>query len=339
MTEMQFVQLGANGASVSEVGLGCMGMSGCYGPADDQEAIATIHAAFDAGITMLDTGDFYSAGHNEMLIGDALKTAPASQRERAFVAVKFGSMYDTIHGPDSKNLGLDCRPNAVKNFLTYTLRRLDRDHVDLYQPCRIDPAVPIEDTVGSIADMVKAGHVRHIGLSEVSAKTLRRAHAVHPISALQIEYSLFSRGIEKEILPTARQLGVTVVAYGVLSRGLLSDNAAVTQHIGGTRPRMPRFSDQNFPRNAALADSLRAIAKEMNLSTAQLALAWVRAQGDDIIPLIGARRRDQLREALGALDVTLTPNDLMRIREDVPCEAVAGTRYAPAVLAHMDSEQ
>jgi aryl-alcohol dehydrogenase-like predicted oxidoreductase len=315
-----------------------MGMSGCYGPADEAESIATIHAALDAGITMLDTGDFYSAGHNEMLIRDALKTAPASQRARAFIAVKFGSLYDTIHGPDSKNLGLDCRPNAVKNFLTYTLRRLDRDHVDLYQPCRVDPAVPIEDTVGAIADMIKAGHVRHIGLSEVNARTLRRAHAVHPISALQIEYSLFSRGIEKEILPTARQLGVTVVAYGVMSRGLLSDNASATQHIGGTRPRMPRFSDENFARNAALADALRVIARDMGLSTAQLALAWVRAQGDDIIPLIGARRCDQLTEALGAIDVTLTPNDLMRIRENVPCEAVAGTRYAPAVLAHMDSE-
>jgi aryl-alcohol dehydrogenase-like predicted oxidoreductase len=311
------------------MGLGCMGMSGGYGPADDAESIATIHAALEAGITMLDTGDFYGSGHNEMLIREALK---GGKRERAFIAVKFGAM----RGPDLKFLGDDGRPNSVKNFLAYTLRRLGTDHVDLYQPARLDPTVPIEDTIGAIADMVKAGYVRHVGLSEASAKSIRRAHAVHPIAALQIEYSLVSRGIEKEILPTIRELGIALVAYGVLSRGLISDSAS--QGAGEIRTRMPRFSAENFPRNMALVRALGAIAREKNASTAQLAFAWMRSRGEDVVPLIGARRRDQLGEALGALDVRPTAADLARIAQAVPADAVAGTRYLPAVLAHMDSE-
>src|SRR6516162_1137031 len=259
-----------------------------------------------------------------MLIAEALK---GGKRERAFIAVKFGAM----RGPDLKFLGDDGRPNSVKNFLAYTLRRLGTDHVDLYQPARLDPTVPIEDTIGAIADMVKAGYVRHIGISEASAKSIRRAHAVHPIAALQIEYSLVSRGIETEILPTIRELGIALVAYGVLSRGLISDSAPASQHAGEIRTRMPRFSAENFPRNMA-------IAREKNASTAQLAFAWMRSRGDDVVPLIGARRRDQLGEALGALDVRLTAADLARIAQAVPTEAVAGTRYLPAVLAHMDSE-
>jgi aryl-alcohol dehydrogenase-like predicted oxidoreductase len=328
---MRLVRLGRNGPEVSEMGLGCMGMSGGYGRADDSESIATIHAALEAGVTMLDTGDFYGMGHNEMLIRKALE---GGRRERAFIAVKFGAM----RGPDLKFLGDDGWPSSVKNFLAYTLRRLGTDWVDLYQPARLDRTVSIEETVGAIADMVKAGYVRHIGLSEVSARSIRRAHAVHPIAALQIEYSLVSRNIEREILPTIRELGIALVAYGVLSRGLLSDSAEASKDAGEIRTRMPRFSAESFPRNLALVQALAAIAREKNASTAQLAFAWMRSRGEDVVPLVGARRRDQLREALGALDVTLTKADLARIAQAVPPEAVAGTRYLPAVLAHIDSE-
>jgi aryl-alcohol dehydrogenase-like predicted oxidoreductase len=248
---MQMRALGRNGPKVSEFGLGCMGMSGGYGPADDKECIATIHAALEAGITMLDTGDFYGAGQNEMLLREALK---GGKRERAFIAVKFGAM----RGPDQKFYGDDCRPQAVKNFLAYSLRRLGTDYIDLYQPARVDPEVPYEDTIGAIADMVKAGFVRHIGVSEASAKTLRRAHAVHPIAALQIEYSLFSRGIERDILPTLRELGIALVAYGVLSGGLISDRAqAAKDAVSEIRTRKPRFSAENFPRNMALVGGAR----------------------------------------------------------------------------------
>jgi aryl-alcohol dehydrogenase-like predicted oxidoreductase len=243
-----------------------------------------------------------------------------------------------MRGPDHKFLGDDGRPIAVKNFLAYTLRRLGTDHVDLYQPARVDPVVPIEDTVGAVAEMVQAGYVRHIGLSEASAATIRRAHAVHPIAALQIEYSLFSRGIEREILPTIRELGIALVAYGVLSRGLISDGARASRDMGEIRTRMPRFSAENFPKNLALVEALSAIAREKNASTAQLAFAWVRARGSDIVPLIGARRCGQLEEALGALDVTLSRDKLARIEQAMPADAVAGERYMPAVLAHMDSE-
>jgi aryl-alcohol dehydrogenase-like predicted oxidoreductase len=328
---MQFVQLGKNGPAVSELGLGCMGMSGGYGPADDAESIATIHAALEAGITMLDTGDFYGSGQNETLIKDALK---GGKRARAFLSVKFGAQ----RGPDGKFLGDDGRPSSVKNFLAYSLKRLGTDYVDLYQPARVDPTVPIEDTIGAVADMVKAGYVRHIGISEASARSIRRAHAVHPVAALQIEYSLLSRDIEKEILPTIRELGVALVAYGVLSRGLISDNAQASKDSGEIRSRMPRFSAENFPRNLALVHALGAIAREKNASTIQLAFAWVRSRGSDIVPLVGARRRAQLAPAVGARNVTLTPADLARIEAAVPKDAVAGTRYMPAVLAHMDSE-
>ncbi|HXQ83181.1 MAG TPA: aldo/keto reductase [Xanthobacteraceae bacterium] len=329
---MQQVKLGRNGPTVSAFGLGCMGMSGGYGPADDKESIAAIHAALEAGITMIDTGDFYGMGHNEMLIREALK---GGKRERAFLAVKCGAM----RSPDLKFLGDDGRPQAVKNFLSYSLRRLGTDYIDLYQPSRVDPAVPIEDTIGAIAEMVKAGYVRHIGVSEASARTLRRAHAAHPIAALQIEYSLFSRGIERDIVPTLRELGIALVAYGVLSGGLISDRAEAARTAASEiRTRKPRFFAENFARNVALVAALGKIAREKGASTAQLAFAWVKSRGDDIVPLIGARRRDQLTEALGALDLKLTPADLARIEQAAPPAAVAGTRYLLAVLAHMDSE-
>jgi aryl-alcohol dehydrogenase-like predicted oxidoreductase len=331
-SSMQQIKLGRNGPSVSAFGLGCMGMSGGYGPADDKESIATIHAALEAGITMIDTGDFYGLGHNEMLIHDALK---GGKREKAFIAVKYGSM----RGPDGRIIGDDARPTSTKYYLAFTLRRLGVDYIDLYQPSRVDPAVPIEDTIGAIADMVKAGYVRHIGVSEASAKTVRRAHAVHPIAALQIEYSLFSRGIEHEILPTLRELGIGLVAYGVLSGGLISDRAEASRTAASEiRSRKPRFFAENFAKNIALVEALGKIAREKGATTAQLALASVKSRGDDIVPLIGARRRDQLKEALGAADLALTPEDLTRIEAAVPDSAVAGTRYLPAALAHMDSE-
>src|SRR5439155_8799692 len=225
---MRMTRFGRNGAEVSELGLGCMGMAGGYGPADDGESIATIHAALDAGVTFLDAGDFYGHGHTEMLLKDALK---GGRRARAFIAIKFGAQ----RSPDGKFMGDDGRPHSVKNFLAYSLKRLGTDHVDLYQPPRLDPDTPIEDTIGAIAEMVKAGFVRHIGLSEVGAKTIRRAHAVHPIAALQIEYSLMSRGIEQEILPTIRELGIAVVPYGVLSRGLVDDSARASRAAGEIR--------------------------------------------------------------------------------------------------------
>lgn len=329
---MQQMKLGRNGPLVSAFGLGCMGMSGGYGPADDNECIATIHAALEAGITMIDTADFYGMGHNELLIREALK---GGKRERAFVAVKYGSM----RGPDQKILGDDARPQATKNFLAYSLRRLGTDYVDLYQPSRVDPHVPIEETVGAIADMVQAGYVRHIGISEASAKTVRRAHATYPIAALQIEYSLFSRGVERDILPALRELGIALVAYGVLSGGLISDHAEVAKNAKSEiRSRKPRFAPENFAKNIALVEALGKIAKEKGATISQLAFAWVKSRGDDIVPLIGARRRDQLSEALGTLDLKLTPADLARIEAAVPATAVAGTRYLPAALAHMDSE-
>jgi aryl-alcohol dehydrogenase-like predicted oxidoreductase len=329
---MQTLRLGRNGPTVSAFGLGCMGMSGGYGPADDKESIATIHAALEAGITMIDTGDFYGMGHNEMLIRDALK---GGKREQAFVAVKCGAM----RAPDMKYIGDDGRPNAIKNFLAYSLRRLGTDYIDLYQPSRVDPAVPIEDTIGAVAEMVKAGYVRHIGVSEASAKTVRRAHATHPIAALQIEYSLFSRGIETETLPVLRELGIALVAYGVLAGGLISDRAEAAKNAASEiRARKPRFSAENFPKNATLVEALKAVAREKGATAQQLAFAWVKSRGDDVVPLIGARRRDQLAEALGALDLKLTPADLIRTEQAVPATAVAGTRYLPAILAHMDSE-
>ena len=328
---MQIRQLGRSGPAISALGLGCMGFSGGYGPVDDAESIATIQSALDAGIRYLDTGDFYGAGQNEMLLREALK----GRRDQAFVAVKFGA----LRAPDGAWLGSDNRPAAMKNFLAYTLRRLGTDRVDLYQPARVDPAVPIEDTVGAIADMVQAGFVRHIGLSEASAATIRRAHATHPIVALQIEYSLMSRSVEKAILPALRELGIALVAYGVLSRGLIADHTrAGATKPGEIRGRMPRFQGENFAKNLALVEALGTIAAGKGCSIAQLAIAWVASRGDDVIPLIGAKRRDQLRDAIGALDVKLSPADIARIENAMPADAVAGDRYGAALMTHLDSE-
>ncbi|MFN6461669.1 MAG: aldo/keto reductase [Nostoc sp. DedVER02] len=326
-------QLGKNGSTISALGLGCMGMSDVYGPADRKESIATIHAALDAGINLLDTGDFYGMGHNELLLNEAL----TGRRENVFIAVKFGA----LRSPDGNFLGFDGRPEAVKTSLAYTLKRLGTDYIDLYQPARLDPKVPIEETIGAISEMVKAGYVRQIGLSEVGADTIRRAHKTHPIALLQIEYSLLSRGIEDDILPTVRELGIAVTAYGVLSRGLLSDywSKERSEQAQDYRVHLPRFSGENLDRNLLLVEALRLIAQEQNATVAQVAIAWVLSRGNDIIPLIGARRCDRLNEALGALDLHLNKDDIARIEAAVPLNAVAGDRYGPEQMAMLDSEK
>ncbi|WP_405644044.1 aldo/keto reductase [Streptomyces sp. NBC_00019] len=329
--------LGTTGPQVSALGLGCMGMSGAYGESDRAESIATVHAALEAGVTLLDTGDFYGMGHNELLIAEALRTAPAALRENALTSVKFGA----LRGPDDGWYGFDGRPAAVKNFAAYSLQRLGVDHIDVYRPARLDPDVPIEETVGAIAELVEKGYVRHIGLSEVGADTIRRAAATAPIVDLQIEYALISRGPEREILPTLRELGIAVTAYGVLSRGLISGHVTPGQGFAANdfRAHSPRFQGDNLQHNLTLVESLRKIAEQKDVSVAQIAIAWVVSRGEDIVPLIGARTRERLGEALGALDVTLDAADLAAIEAAVPADAAAGERYAPAQMAMLDSER
>ncbi|MER6921729.1 aldo/keto reductase [Streptomyces spiralis] len=329
--------LGTTGPQVSALGLGCMGMSALYGEADRTESVATVHAALEAGVTLLDTGDFYAMGHNEMLIGEALRTAPAARREQALVSVKFGALRD----PDGNWSGYDGRPAAVKNFAAYSLQRLGVDHIDVYRIARVDPDVPIEETVGAIAELVEKGYVRHIGLSEAGAETIRRAAATAPISDLQIEYSLISRGIEDRILPTTRELGIGITAYGVLSRGLISGHFSRERQLAATdfRAHSPRFQGENLQHNLNLVEALRKIAEGKGVTVAQIAIAWVLSRGEDIVPLVGARTRERLSEALGALDVTLDEADLSAIEEAVPADAAAGERYPESQMAHLDSER
>ena len=315
--------------STFPLALGCMGMSGMYGPSDEDESIATIHAALDAGITLIDTGDFYGMGHNEMLIGRALR----GRRESALLSVKFGG----LRAPGGGWTGVDTRPVAVKNFLTYTLTRLGVAHIDIYRPARLDPAVPIEDTIGAIAEMVKAGYVRAIGLSEVGPETIQRAHAVHPIVDLQIEYSLISRTPEEKIFGVLETLGIGVTAYGVLSRGLLS--GSVPTASTDFRAHLPRFTGENRAQNDRLVGTLRALAAEKHLQPSQLAIAWVLAKKPYIVPVIGARKRTQLAESLGALQVTLSPEEIARLEETVSPDAVAGTRYDARQMQMLDSEK
>ena len=322
-------RLGSTGPAVSAIGLGCMGMSGVYGPADEAESIATMHEAIESGIDLVDTGDFYGMGHNEMLIGRAIH----GRRHRVLLSVKFGAM----RAPNGAFVGVDARPVDVKNFLSYSLRRLGVDYIDIYRPARVDPNVPIEDTVGDIAELVKAGYVRHIGLSEAGVETIRRANAVHPIVDVQLEYSLVSRSIESEILPVLNELGIAVTAYGVLSRGLLTSSS--TGGPGDFRAHLPRFTGENLVNNQKLVEALRSIAAEHNATPVQLATAWVLAQGDNIVPLLGSRRREQLRDVLGALDLTLSPEDLRRIADAVPASQVAGTRYDAGQMRMLDSER
>jgi len=330
---MMTTTLGRGGPVVSRVGLGLMSMSGIYGQADDQESIATIRAAIDAGITLLDTGDFYGMGHNELLLRDALRGSGIS-RDSVFIQVKFGGQRD----PSGAFVGHDASPAMVKSSLAYTLTRLGTEYVDLYQPARLDPEVPIEDTVGAVAEMIQAGYVRYLGLSEVGADTIRRAHAVYPVSELQIEYSLMSRGIERSILPAVRELGISITAYGILSRGLLSSGTARLA-ANDPRARFPRFRGENHARNLELLAALETIAAAREVTAAQLAIAWVASRGDDIIPLIGTKRRDRLDEALRALDLTLSTDELAAIEAAVPADAVAGDRYDAAQLTMLDSER
>jgi len=333
---MQTRSLGTTGPQVSALGLGCMGMSALYGDADRTESIATIHAALEAGVTLLDTGDFYAMGHNEMLIGEALRSAPAARREQALVSVKFGALRD----PDGAFAGYDGRPAAVRNFAAYSLQRLGVDHIDVYRIARLDPDVPIEETVGAIAELIEKGYVRHVGLSEVGAGTIRRAAATAPVVDLQIEYSLISRGIEEEVLPTTRELGIGITAYGVLSRGLISGHFSGDRQLGANdfRAFSPRFQGENLQHNLNLVEALRKIAEQKGVSVAQIAIAWVLSRGDDIVPLVGARTRERLTESLGALDVTLDAAELAAIEEAVPADAAAGDRYPAQQMAHLGSK-
>ncbi len=329
---MKMRKLGKTGPEVSAIGLGAMGMSGMYGPSDRAESLATIHAALDAGINLIDTGDFYGMGHNEMLIGEALKRR---SRDEVLLSVKFGAQRD----PASGWIGFDARPAALKTACAYSLQRLGVDHIDIYRPARLDPNVPIEDTIGAIADLVKAGFVRYIGLSEVGGATIRKAAAVHPIVDLQIEYSLISRGPEDEIFDVTRELGIGVTAYGVLSRGLISGHPLNTAAPGDFRGHSPRFQGENLQRNLALADALRETGARLSLSPAQAAIAWALAKGDDIVPVVGARTRQRLGEALGALDAQLTPEAIAGLERAVPKDAAAGARYPEAAMATLDSER
>jgi aryl-alcohol dehydrogenase-like predicted oxidoreductase len=306
--------------------LGCMGMSSMYGDADEAESIATIHAALDAGIKVLDTGDFYGTGKNELLIGKALR----DRRDQALLSVKFGA----LRGPDGSFIGYDARPVAVKNALAHSLTRLGVDHVDIYRPARLDAAVPIEDTIGAIADLVKAGYVRHIGLSEVGTDTIRRAHKIHPIVDLQIEYSLISRGPEAKIFPVLQELGIATTAYGVLSRGLLTGAKPARNDF---RAHLPRFTGEAGATNQRLVDALARLAAARGVKPAQLAIAWVRAKHPSIIPVVGARTRAQLADSLGALAIEITPSEVRSIEEGMP--AAVGYRYADQQMAHLDSER
>ena len=326
--------LGKNGPTVSALGLGAMGMSDFYGPADREESVATLKAALDEGITLIDTGDFYGSGHNEILVGEAIR---GRRRDEVVISVKFGALRD----PQGNFTGVDLRPVAIRNFLAYSLKRLNTDYIDVYRPARMPPGTDVEEVVRTLADLVKAGYIRHIGLSEIGAKTLRRAVAVHPIVDLQIEYSLASRDIEPEILPTARELGVGITAYGVLSRGLLSghwsSNRAVT--ASDFRARSPRFQGANLEKNLRLVEAIRAVAQRKGITVAQAAIAWALSRGEDIIPLIGARTRERLDEALGAAEITLTGPDLDELARALPAEAVAGARYPEHSLPDLDSER
>ncbi|MED1864360.1 aldo/keto reductase [Fictibacillus nanhaiensis] len=329
---MKTINIGKNGTEISAIGLGCMGMSDLYGNADRKESIATIHEALEKGITLLDTGDFYGVGHNELLLKEALQS---TKRENAFISVKTG----VLRSPNGGWIGIDNRPQTIKNALAYTLQRLGTDYIDLYQPARVDPNVPIEETIGAMADLVKEGYVKHIGLSEANAETVRKAHAVHHISWLQIEYSLFSRGVEEGILPTLRELGISLSAYGVLSRGLLSGKWTKERQAQiDFRSFAPRFMGENLDQNLALVEALREIANEKQTTVAQLAIAWVMSQGNDIIPLIGARKRSHLEDAFEAINLQLNEADLVKIEAAVPANKVAGTRYAKEQMAMLGVE-
>ena len=322
---MHMRRLGKDGALVSALGLGCNGMS-LQRPRDDGESLAMLQAALDAGITLLDTADFYGMGHNEALIARAVK----GRRDQAFLSVKFGMMMS----PSGAFLGLDGRPNSVKNFASYSLQRLGVDVIDLYQPGRPDPAVPYEDTIGAVADLIKEGKVRYLGVSEVGADHLRRAHAVHPVTALEIEYSLACRFIERDILPTARELGVGVVAYRVLADGLLSGAVTGEPPGGGSRLTPPRLQGDNVKHNIEVVAFLKAMAAEKGCTPAQVATAWLLTRGGDIVPLLGMSRRSRLAENLGVLDIHLGGDELAALDRHFAPDAIRGDRYPAFVLKY-----
>ena len=326
---MNTTKLGHTGPEIFPLGLGCMGMSGVYGATDDGESVATIQAAVDAGVTLIDTGDFYGMGHNELLVGRAI----AGRRDRVLVSVKFGA----LRGPDGNWLGIDTRPAAVKTFVAYSLKRLGVDTIDVYRPARLDPAVPIEETIGAIADLVKAGYVRHIGLSEVGAETVARAQRVHPIVDLQIEYSLASRSPERNIFPTLGRLGVSATLYGIFSRGLLAGSKP--QGKGDFRAYLPRFAAGNRGQNDVVIAALQRFAADRGMSVGQLAIAWALARQPGFVPLVGAKTRAQLADALGALDKPLSAGDVAALEALVPDGAIAGTRYSADQMSHLDSEK
>jgi len=326
---MNTTKLGKQGPVTSALGLGCMGMSGIYGAADEAECIATIHMAIDHGITLMDTGDFYGMGHNEMLLGRALQ----GRRSQVQISVKFGA----LRGPSGAWSGYDSRPAAVNNFLAYTLQRLGTDHVDIYRPARLDPAVAIEETIGALAKLVSEGYVRYIGLSEVSGETARRAQTVHPVCDVQLEYSVISRGIEARVLPALRSLGIGVTAYGVLSRGLLSGSRP--RDRADIRNRMPRFEAGNYEENQKFIAALQALAGKLGVTSSQLAIAWVRSRGEDIVPLVGARTRLQLKEALAGFELKLGLDELVQIEQAAPAALIRGPRYNEPNLKLLDSER
>lgn len=328
-SQTRTVKLGKAGPEVFPLGLGCMGMSGMYGKTDDEESVATIQAAIDAGVTLIDTGDFYGMGHNEMLVGRAV----AGRRDRVQISVKFGALRD----PKGGWVGFDGRPAAVKNFAAYSLKRLGVEVIDVYRPSRLDPNVPIEDTIGAVADLVKAGYVRHIGLSEVGVETIRRAQKVHPIVDLQIEYSIASREPEHQIFPALAELGISATLYGIFSRGLLTGSKP--QGPGDFRAHLPRFAGDNAGKNEDLVEALRRFAEERGLTPGQLAVAWALAKQPTLVPLVGVKTRAQLADALGALDKPLSQEDLTALEALVPARAFAGTRYGTEQMAHLDSER
>jgi aryl-alcohol dehydrogenase-like predicted oxidoreductase len=327
--EIRRIRLGDTGPEVSPLGLGCMGMSGMYGATDDRESIATIQAAIERGINLIDTGDFYGMGHNEMLIGRAL----AGRRDRAILSVKFGA----LRGPDNSWIGFDGRPAAVKNFAAYSLKRLGVDVIDVYRPARLDPVVPIEDTVGAVKDLIQKGYVRHLGLSEVAADTIRRAHRVLPVVDLQIEYAIATRRPEATIFPALAELGISATLYGVLSRGLLGGSKP--QGKGDFRAFLPRFSAEHQSTNASVVERLQSYAKERGLTPGQLAIGWTLAKQPRLVTLVGAKTRAQLDDAIGALERPLTSADLEAIERIAPEGAIRGDRYGSEAMKHLDSER